>query len=96
MNAVKSNNAWRMLLVITGIVLYRKSSLYLGRNLDIVFYPREGCLLCDEFEVLLQASPRCRGLQYERIDIDRNPKAQDRFGKRIPVLEIEDFLGRNF
>ena len=36
---------------------YRESSLYLGRNLDLVFYTREGCLLCDEFEALLQACP---------------------------------------
>ena len=68
---------------------YRESSLYLGKNLDILFYTREGCLLCDEFEALLQVSLDCRGLQYERIDIDRNPEARDRFGKRIPVLEIE-------
>jgi hypothetical protein len=68
---------------------YRQSSLYLGKTFDIVFYTREGCLLCDEFEALLKDALQPGGLQYERVDIDRNPEAKERYGKRIPVLEIE-------
>ena len=59
------------------------------RSRNILFYTRETCLLCDEFEALLQASLQDRGFRYERIDIDRNPGAKDRYGRRIPVLEID-------
>ena len=59
------------------------------RSRNILFYARETCLLCDEFEALLQASLQDRGFHYERIDIDRNPGAKDRYGRRIPVLEID-------
>jgi predicted PurR-regulated permease PerM len=71
---------------------YRESSLYLGGNLAILFYTREGCPLCDEFEALLQAFLNCRGLHYQRIDVDQNPAVKERFGKRIPVLEINGEL----
>jgi hypothetical protein len=62
--------------------------MYLGGNLKMVFYTREGFHLCDEFEALLQASLNCRGLHYQRIDVDKNPALKERFGKRVPVLEI--------
>jgi predicted PurR-regulated permease PerM len=67
---------------------YQESSLYLGANLEILFYTREGCLLCDEFEALLQAFLNCRGLHYQRIDVDQNSAVKERFGKRVPVLQI--------
>jgi predicted PurR-regulated permease PerM len=79
------------LRVILGYALqaYRESVLYLGKDHSIIFYTRAGCLLCDEFETILQTSRQCLGFQYERVDIDRNPEAKDRYGKRIPVLEID-------
>jgi hypothetical protein len=67
---------------------YQKGSLSLGTKLEILFYTREGCLLCDEFEAILEALLSCRGLAYQRIDVGQNLPAKERFGKRIPVLAI--------
>lgn len=58
------------------------------RTRPILFYTREGCFLCEEFELLLLESLAPRNLRFERIDIDREPAAKSRFGTRIPVLEI--------
>jgi hypothetical protein len=62
---------------------------YSRQTRRILFYTREGCLLCDEFEVLIQPLLQGRGLQYERIDIDQSPEAKGLYGRRIPVLEID-------
>ena len=77
------------LRVVLGHALraYRESPLYLGSDLDLRFYTRQGCLLCDEFEALLEPALDCRGFHYQRIDVDQDPEAKERFGKRVPVLE---------
>jgi len=78
------------LRVVLGYALraYRESPLYLGADLDLRFYTREGCLLCDEFEALLESALKGRGVQYQRIDVDQDPETKERFGKRVPVFEV--------
>ncbi len=82
------------LRVVLGHALraYRESPLYLGVDLEICFYTRKGCLLCDEFEAILEPVLNCRGFHYQRIDVDLDPGAKERFGKRVPVLEINGDL----
>ena len=67
---------------------YRESLLYLGLNLEPIFYTREGCSLCEEFALLLQPLLDCRGIHFRRVDVDRSPALKERFGSRVPVLEI--------
>ena len=50
-------------------------------------YVRPSCLLCLEAEYLL-ASAGIRG--FERIDIERDPALEERYGVRIPVLGLPD------
>ncbi|MBU1209411.1 MAG: AI-2E family transporter [Proteobacteria bacterium] len=67
---------------------YRESLLYLGLNLEPIFYTREGCSLCEEFELLLQPLLECRGIHFRRLDVNGLPDLKERFGSRVPVLEI--------
>ena len=67
---------------------YQESLLYLGPNPEPVFYTREGCPLCEEFELILQPLLDCRGIHFRRVDIDLSPALKERFGSRVPVLEI--------
>lgn len=50
-------------------------------------YVRPSCLLCLEAEYLL-ASAGIEG--FERIDIERDPALEQRYGIRIPVLGLPD------
>jgi hypothetical protein len=70
------------------IQAYRESVLYLGLNPEPIFYTREGCSLCEEFELLLQPLLDCRGIHFRRVDIDLSPALKERFGSRVPALEI--------
>jgi predicted PurR-regulated permease PerM/glutaredoxin len=67
---------------------YRGSLLYLGLNPEPIFYTREGCPLCKEFELLLQPLLDCKGIHFRRVDVDRSPALKERFGSRVPFLEI--------
>ena len=51
-------------------------------------YSRQGCHLC---EVLLEALvPMVRGtFEIEVLDIDTRPEWRDRYGMRIPVVELD-------
>ena len=70
------------------IQAYRESVLYLGLNPEPIFYTREGCSLCEEFELILQQLLDCRGIHFRRVDIDLSPALKERFGSRVPALEI--------
>lgn len=67
---------------------YHESVLYLGLNPEPIFYTRQGCSLCEEFELFLQPLLDCRGIHFRRVDIDLSPALKERFGSRVPVLEI--------
>ena len=45
-------------------------------------YGRTGCGLCDEMAEAL----RSRGLAFEEIDVDGDPRLAARYGRRVPVL----------
>ena len=67
---------------------YHESLLYLGLNPEPIFYTRQGCSLCEEFELILQPLLDCRGIHFRRVDIDLTPAFKERFGSLVPVLEI--------
>ena len=67
---------------------YQESVLYLGLKPEPIFYTREGCSLCEEFELILEPLLDCRGIHFRRVDVDLSPAFKERFGSRVPVLEI--------
>jgi glutaredoxin len=78
------------LRVLSGHALqaYRESMLYLGSSLEVNFYTREKCPLCEEFELMLQPLLERRGVAFQRVDVERTPELKERFGSRVPVLEV--------
>ncbi|MBI5967327.1 MAG: AI-2E family transporter [Deltaproteobacteria bacterium] len=67
---------------------YRESLLYLGAGTEIVFYTRDGCSLCEEFERTLKPLLERRAIDFRRLNVDSSPVLKERFGSRVPVLEI--------
>ena len=55
--------------------------------LTAVLYTRRECPLCDEMKVELERAA-VPDLDLELVDVDSDPELRDRFGWRIPVLEI--------
>ena len=65
----------------------------LEQSLDVVFYTRQGCHLCDDAAEILRAY----GISYREVDIDDHPKLVERFNTCVPVVEIDGvvrFRGR--
>ena len=61
--------------------------------LDVVFYTRHGCHLCDDAAAVLRA----HGVAYREVDIDDHPDLCERFNTWVPVVEIDGvvrFRGR--
>ncbi len=56
----------------------------------IRYYTRAACPLCDEGRALLDEALRKSGrrARIERIDVDTDPALVERFGDRVPVVEI--------
>ena len=63
---------------------------------DLVLYAREGCHLCEETRVILEAllqDRMSRGLVVPRLvqrDIDSDPALHDRYAFVIPVVALGD------
>ena len=64
-----------------------------GQMLNVVFYTRHGCHLCDDAAAGLRAD----GITYQNLDIDDDPELVERFNTCVPVVEIDGvvrFRGR--
>ena len=53
--------------------------------MPFVLYSRRGCHLCDQAEDLLFF----HGVDAAVIDVDSDDAARERFGLRVPVVEID-------
>lgn len=61
--------------------------------MEVVFYTRAGCHLCDDALGLLEA----HGLSPKVIDVDADESLRQRFNECVPVVEIDGkirFRGR--
>ena len=67
---------------------YRDSMFYLGPELEIVFYTRKACSLCEEFERMLKPMLENRGAAFRRVDVDSSTDLHETFGSRVPALEV--------
>jgi thiol-disulfide isomerase/thioredoxin len=54
------------------------------------FFYRNGCHLCEDMYVLLQAYKEFKNISFELINVDRDPKVRDKYGLLIPVLTDND------
>ena len=52
-----------------------------------MFYTRRGCPLCDEMKAEVERARA--GLALELVDVDSDAALKDRYGWRVPVLEID-------
>ena len=48
----------------------------------LTLYSRPGCHLCEDMAAGLEAL----GVEYQPVDIDRDPELQARYGWEVPVL----------
>lgn len=56
-----------------------------ARIINVILYTRDGCHLCNEaLQTLIQ-----HGLQVHTVDIDPEPKLQEKWGTCVPVVEID-------
>ena len=51
----------------------------------LTLYSRIGCPLCDEAKEVLAGL----GAAWEEIDVDADPVLRDRYGERVPVIEVD-------
>ena len=70
------------------IQAYQESRLYQGTGKALVLYGRKNCPICDQFEKQIQLFLKSHAFDYCRIDVDDSPVLMERFGARVPVLEI--------
>ena len=65
--------------------------------LRVVLYTKAGCCLCDEMKAELACADLADRYELTEVDIETDPALVERFGRSIPVLEIEGrvaFKGR--
>jgi glutaredoxin len=53
-----------------------------------VLYTRQACPLCFALERLAERSSRRHGVSLIEADVDADPALQERYGSRVPVLEL--------
>ncbi len=62
-----------------------------GASVELVFYTRPGCGLCEEMKAELERARTARPFHLREVDISGDPELEAAHGRSIPVLEI---LGR--
>jgi glutaredoxin len=58
-------------------------------RIQVTFYTRRDCCLCDEVKGLVQEVTRAYPVDLSEIDIDQDPDLRTRFGLEVPVVFIE-------
>ncbi len=56
----------------------------------VVVYDREGCHLCEDLLEDLYRLAAEHGFRVIERDVDRDPAWRERFGHRVPVVEVDD------
>jgi glutaredoxin len=55
----------------------------------LTLYGKPGCHLCDDARAAVERVTARRHVPLEQVDISRDPVLYERYGERIPVLEID-------
>jgi hypothetical protein len=56
--------------------------------LKLVLYSTDHCTLCDQALELLFSMPELAGLAVQVVDVATDDALLDRYGERLPVLEV--------
>lgn len=57
---------------------------------SVRFYTRDGCSLCDKVRPVLRRLANAGTITLQTIDIAGDPELENRYGTRIPVVDVED------
>lgn len=57
---------------------------------NVRFYTRDGCSLCEKIEPILRRFADAGAVTLETIDIAGDPELEEKYGTRIPVIDVED------
>ena len=57
--------------------------------MELLFYTRAGCHLCEEAKAQLAPLLEEFGVRLEEVDVDSNPELAARFGQDVPVVFLE-------
>ena len=60
-----------------------------GPGPTVVLYTRAGCHLCEDAERVLLAEQAATPFRLQRVDVDRDPELQRRYGVRVPVVAVD-------
>jgi len=66
-----------------------KVILSLMRRIQIEFYTKAGCGLCEEMKAVLKRVQGHYPLEIREVDIEGDPALYDRYKEEVPVLFIE-------
>lgn len=56
--------------------------------MELVLYSTDHCTLCDQALELLFSMPELSGLAVQVVDVATDNALLDRYGERLPVLEV--------
>jgi glutaredoxin len=57
-------------------------------TIELTLYTRDDCELCREMEALIDAEIANLPAKLERVVIDGDPELEERFGREVPVLFV--------
>ena len=58
----------------------------------VTLYGKAGCCLCDEARAVIAAVRAERDFELQEVDVSTDPVLNNRYGERIPVVEIDGEL----
>jgi glutaredoxin len=61
-------------------------------GIRVVVYTRVRCPLCDEAARFLEGEQGQLGFTLEFVDIDADPRLQERHGHSVPVVEVDGLV----
>jgi hypothetical protein len=61
-------------------------------SLQFTLFSRDGCSLCEEMQVELQAMPQFSRWRLDVLDVDADAALRSRYGHKVPVLLLEGEL----
>lgn len=60
------------------------------KSVELTFYTRVGCSLCDAMLYELRSFQDDLGFSIREVDVDGDVRLQDKYGALVPVLEGEN------
>lgn len=58
-------------------------------NGRLTLYTRRDCCLCEEMKTAIRTVAKEFPLEFDEIDVDREPALAEKFGAQVPVLFID-------